>query len=131
MEPLHEQIEQLHIEMGPIHEDMEVIHREMEPFHEQMELLGRRLENALAAEVEGRLRNRLGPFTDHNAPFSEAAAKVLDGATIRLNDDRVHISCSQSETAQILEDLLGPHHIGTRQNFDSAVRSAAAEICAD
>ena len=128
MEPIHEQIEQLHIAMGPMHEQMDVIHRELEPFHEEMELLGQRLENALNAEVAGRLRQRMGPFTDQNAPFSEAAAKVLDGATINVSDDRVHIRAPQSETLQILDDLLGPHRIGTRQNFDNAAQSAAAEI---
>lgn len=128
MEPLHEQIEQLHIAMGPMHEQMDVIHREMEPFHEEMELLGQRLENALNAEVAGRLRQRLGAFTDHDAPFSESAAKILDGATINVSDDRVHISAPQSETLHILSDLLGPHRIGTQQNFDNAVQSAAAEI---
>ncbi len=128
LEPLHEHMEQLHLNMEPMHEQMEIIHREMEPFHEEMELLGQRLEDALRTDVAGRLQTHLGPVTTPNAPFTEAAARILDGADIHVDDGGVTVKTSSRETRQILEDLCGPHRVGAQQNFDNAVNSAANEI---
>jgi len=128
MEPLHEHMEQIHIEMEPMHEQMEIIHREMAPFHEEMELLGQRLKDALRTDVAGRLQTHLGPVTTPNAPFTEAAARILDGADIHVDDGGVTVNSSSRETRQILEDLCGPHRVGAQQNFDNAVNSAANEI---
>ncbi len=128
MEPFHEQMEQLHLNMEPMHAQMEVFHREMEPFHEEMEALGQRLQDALRGEVAGRLKFHLGPVTGPNAPFTESAERILDGAEVHVDDDLVTVNASSGDTRQILNDLLGPHRIGAQQNFDNAVHSAAAEM---
>ena len=128
MEPIHEQMESIHIDMEPFHEQMEELHREMEPFHEEMELLGERLENALRVEVVAYLRDELGAVTAPGVDFEEAAARIVEDARIRVDDDFVRIDASKSDVRDILEDLFAPHRIGTEDAFDAAIDHATAGL---
>ncbi len=128
MEPFHEQMEAVHRGLEPLHERMGELHLEMEPFHEEMEELGRRLEDAVSAEVAANLRRHLGTVTGPNSPFTEAAARIVEAATIRGGDEELRINSPQDETRQILVDLFAPNRIGTQQSFDDAVDNAVASM---
>jgi predicted nucleic acid-binding Zn-ribbon protein len=128
MEPIHAQIEDLHIKMEPFHEHMEELHVVLEPFEEEMEILGERLEKALQSEVAGYLRSELGAVTSPGAPFDEAAARIVDDAHINVDDDMLKFRGDEREIAEILNDLFLPHRVGTQDNFDFAVQSAATGL---
>lgn len=132
MEPLHEEMEKLHVDMEPfhremekLHEHMEELHVEMEPLHEEMELLGDRLETALETDVEAELRDHLGAVTTFSAPFDEAASRIVEDASIRVNDDIIRIRASRREVREILTDLMKPHMVGLEEAFEAAVDNAA------
>jgi chromosome segregation ATPase len=132
IEPLHEELEKLHVDMEPFHlemerfhDRMEDLHHEMEPLHEELELLEDRLESALAADVAAELRDHLGAVTTFAAPFDEAAARIVDGASVRVHDEVVRIRASRREVRQILNDLMKPHRVGLEEAFDAAVDNAA------
>jgi beta-lactamase regulating signal transducer with metallopeptidase domain/archaellum component FlaC len=128
MEPMHEQIEAIHLEMEPIHERIEEMHLEMEPIHEELERLGDRLEDALRGEVATVLREHLGAVTGPNAPFTEAAARILEDADVHVDDGTVRVQASRTEACQILADLLGPLRIGGQSAFDEALEGAATAL---
>ena len=128
MEPVHAEIERLHLEMEPIHEKIEEMHLEMAPIHEELELLGNRLEDALRGEVATVLREHLDAVTAPNAAFTEAAARILEDADVQVDDGVVRVSASRSEARRILTDLLGPLRIGAQSSFDHAVDDAAAAV---
>ena len=128
MAPQHEELERIHASMEPFHQQLEAIHREMEPIHEEMEQLGERLEEAVAVEVEPLLREHLASVTDSQAPFAEAAARLVEDAHVHVNGDVVRISMSESEAREILSDLLGPHRIGSQEAFDAAVAATANAV---
>jgi beta-lactamase regulating signal transducer with metallopeptidase domain/archaellum component FlaC len=128
MEPMHEEIERLHREMEPIHERIEEMHLEMEPIHEELGQLGDRLEDALRGEVAAVLREHLGSVTGPNAPFTEAAARILEDADVHVDDGTVRVEASRSEARRILTDLLAPLRVGAQSSFDAAVDEAAAAL---
>jgi len=128
MEPIHEQMEKIHIEMGPLNEQFEELHRAMEPFHKEMERLGERFDHALQVEVLSYLRDELGAVTAPGAEYEEAAARIVDDARIRVDDDVVRIDASESDVREILTDLFAPHRIGTQDAFDAAIDRAAAGL---
>ena len=117
LEPQHQELEKIHATMEPFHEQLESIHREMEPIHEEMERLGQQLEAALGEEVAAVLREHLASVTDPQAPFDEAAARILEDAHIHVNGDVVRVSASPREAREILTDLLGPHRIGSQESL--------------
>ena len=124
MEPMHEQMEQIHIQMEPFHEKMERFHRELEPFHEEMELLGNRLEGAITTEVAAFLSDELGAVTSPEADFHDAAARIVEDASINVRDDVVRVDASRGNTRDILKDLYGRQRIGMQEAFDEAVERA-------
>jgi beta-lactamase regulating signal transducer with metallopeptidase domain/predicted nucleic acid-binding Zn-ribbon protein len=126
--PSHEEIERIHVEMEPFQEEMERLHEEMEPLHEAMEELGERIEVAIANDVAAVLRSHLGPVTGPGAPFAEAAARIIDDANIRINDDLLELNASRRETREILTDLFSPLRIGTKDTFDDALEAAVDEV---
>jgi beta-lactamase regulating signal transducer with metallopeptidase domain/predicted nucleic acid-binding Zn-ribbon protein len=128
VEPIHEEIERIHREMAPVHEQIAAIHLEMEPIHAEMERLGDRLHVALRGEVATVLRDHLVAVTGPNAPFTEAAARILEDADVHVEDDMVRVRASRSEARHILSDLLTPHRIGAQSVFDAAIDDAAAAV---
>jgi beta-lactamase regulating signal transducer with metallopeptidase domain/predicted nucleic acid-binding Zn-ribbon protein len=128
MEPMHEEIERLHLEMEPIHERIEEMHLDMEPIHEELGRLGERLEDALRGEVATVLREHLGAVTGPNAPFTEAAARILEDADVHVEDDSVRVEASRSEARRILTDLLAPLRVGAQSSFDAAIDDAAVAV---
>jgi len=117
-----------HEQMELMHEKMEEIQREMEPFHEEMERIGVRIENAMVSDVADVLRSHLGAVTTPGAPFTEAAARIIDDANIHLDDDLLELHASRREVREILEDLFGPERIGTEDAFDAAIDLAADHV---
>jgi prefoldin subunit 5 len=128
IEPQHEELEKIHAAMEPFHERMEAIQREMEPIHEEMEELGERLEEAVAAEVEPVLREHLGSGTGPQAPFAEAAARLVEDGHVHVHGDVVRVEMSVDEAREVLSDLLGPHRVGSQEAFDAAVEAAADAV---
>jgi chromosome segregation ATPase len=128
MEPMHEEIERLHREMEPIHERIAAMHLEMEPIHEELGRLGVRLNDALLGEVVTVLREHLAAVTGPNAPFTEAAARILEDAEVHVDDGTVRVRASRSETRQILVDLLTPHLIGDQSAFEAAIDDASDTV---
>lgn len=142
LDPLQEQIEQIHLEavpsqeelerirekMAPFEEEMEQLQDEMEPFQEEMERLGARLEVALQDDVAAVLRSHLGPVTGPDAPFTEAAARIVDDANIHIHNGVLELDASRRETREILTDLFGPTRIGTQAAFDDALEAAVDEV---
>jgi len=142
LEPLQKQIERIHLEaipsqqemerfqeaMVPFEEEMERLQEGLEPFEEAMERLGERLHVALQDEVAEVLRSHLGPVTGPDAPFAEAAARIVDDANIHVNDGVLELDASRRETREILNDLFVPVRIGTQDAFDGALEAAVDEI---
>ncbi len=128
MEPMQQEIERIHSEMEPIHERIEEMHLEMEPIHEELGRLGERLEDALRGEVATVLREHLDAVTGPNAPFTEAAARILEDAEVHVDDGTVEVMASRTEARQILADLLGPLRIGGQSAFDEALEGAATAL---
>jgi hypothetical protein len=128
MEPIHEQMTKIHVDMEPFHEEMERIHIEIEPFHEEMELLGDRMEKALQGEVIAVLQAELGPVIAPGTPLDEAAALIAEDASININDDTLKFRASRGRTRDVLIDLLSDHRVGTQKAFDEAIDSAVAAL---
>ena len=126
--PSHEQMERIHAEMEPYREEMERLHDEMEPFHDAMEQLGERIEAALIGDVAAVLRAHLGPVTGPDAPFTEAAARIIDDGNIHIDDDVLELNASRRETREILMDLFTPLRVGTQDAFDEALEADVNEI---
>jgi len=114
--------------MEPFHEQMGQIHIEMEPFHEEMELLGDRMERALQGEVIAVLQTELGPVIAPGTPLDEAAALIAEDASINIDDDTLKFRASRERTRDVLTDLLSDHRVGTQKNFDEAIDSAVAAL---
>jgi beta-lactamase regulating signal transducer with metallopeptidase domain len=156
MAPYHEQIEKIHEQLEPLHdriadltaeqtariheqleldhelleqhrEELERFHEQLEPMHEEMEQAGHQIRVALELDVADVLRSHLAPVTSPDAPFDEAAARVVDAGSIRVDDDTVEVIVSKRETREILTDLFEPHRIGGRGAFDTALETAVSE----
>jgi predicted nucleic acid-binding Zn-ribbon protein len=142
LEPLQRQIEQIHLEAVPSQEEMERIQaeiepfqeeiarlqQEMEPFQEEMERLSERIEAAIVGDVAAVLRQHLGPVTGPDAPFSEAAARIIDDGDIRIHNGVLELHASRRQTREILSDLFTPTRIGTQSAFDEALEVAVDEV---
>jgi beta-lactamase regulating signal transducer with metallopeptidase domain/predicted nucleic acid-binding Zn-ribbon protein len=126
--PSHEEMERMHAEIEPFQREMERLQEEMEPFHEEMELLGDRIEAALIGDVADVVRQHLGPVTGPDAPFTEAAARIIDDGNIHINDDVIKLDVSRREVREILSDLFTPSRIGTQDAFDDALENAVEEV---
>ncbi len=113
----------------PFQEEMERIHEEMEPFHEEMELLGERIEAAIIGDVAAVLRSHLGPVTGPDAPFAEAAARIIDDAQhphprrSSSSSTRRGARCGRSS-----RDLFTPCRVGTQDAFDDALANTVDEV---
>ena len=126
--PTHEEMERLHAELAPFEEEMERLHDEMEPFEEEMELMGERIEAAIQNDVAAVLQSRLGPVTTPSAPFSEAAARLVEDGNIHIHNDVLELDVSRREAREILADLFNPVRIGTQSAFDDALEAAVDEV---
>jgi chromosome segregation ATPase len=135
MEPLHRELERVHIDMKPAHRELERLHdhmdevrRGMEPLQEELELLGDRFDAALRAEVANVLEEHLGPVTTFDAPFDEAAARIVEQSHIHMTDDIVKLQASRREVRETLTNLMKPHMTGLEEAFDAAVDNASGAL---
>ncbi|HSN54410.1 MAG TPA: M56 family metallopeptidase [Candidatus Sulfomarinibacteraceae bacterium] len=157
MGPYREQLESIHEQLGPLHEQiarlteeqtarihermernqevlarqherMERLQRDLEPLAREMERRGERLQDALQGDVAAVLRSHLGPVAAPDAPFTEAAARLLEEASIHLHDAVLEVDVSRREAREILDDLFSPVRIGTEEGFDAALESAVDEL---
>ncbi len=128
MAPHHEAMARIHERMEPMHEAMESMHAEMEPLHLELEATANRVKKALNAEVEAELRERLGTVVSPGAPWSEAATRIVEEASLHIDDDLVRLNTSRSEVREILTDLMTPHRVGTEDAFAAALDDTAREI---
>jgi len=142
LEPLQRQIEQIHLEavpsqeemermqaeIEPFQKEMERLQEEMEPFQEEMGRLGERIQAAIAGDVAAVLRQHLAPVTGPDAPFTEAAARIIDEGNIHIDNEIVELHVSRREVREILSDLFNPTRIGTQNAFDEALDAAVDEI---
>jgi uncharacterized coiled-coil DUF342 family protein len=127
--PSHEEIERLHAEaLEPMQEELERIHREIGPLHEEVELMGERIERAIQNDLAAVLRSHLGSVTSPAAPFSEAAARIVEESNIHIDDDVLELDVSRREAREILADLFSPSRIGTQAAFDAALEAAVDDI---
>ncbi|MGD8441204.1 MAG: M56 family metallopeptidase, partial [Holophagae bacterium] len=126
--PSQEQLERIQRQMEPFHEEMERLQRQMEPLSEEVERIGARVESALRTDVEQILRSELGAVTGPDAPFGEAAERIVDEASIHIDDDVLELDVSRREVREILSDLLGPARIGTEEAFDGALERTVDEV---
>jgi len=138
MEPYHQRMEEIHRQMEPVREDLERLHESMRPemdrlraaeeqlrpFHKQMreaeralrpysdklETLAATLREELQVIVRARLEQHIGTFVSAEAPWDEAAARLVAGShSIDLDDASVlELRLPRSETRTILTDLMGP-----------------------
>jgi beta-lactamase regulating signal transducer with metallopeptidase domain/predicted nucleic acid-binding Zn-ribbon protein len=150
LEPLHEKISELTAEqLDRVHEQMEEhrelmglereqmflmqermeqIHEEMRPFETEMELMGVRIESALVSDVSEVLRTHLGPVSSPGAPYTEAAARIIDEGDIHIHDDVLELRASDSEVREILRDLFAAERVGTQDAFATAIEEAVEEL---
>ncbi|MEE4270194.1 MAG: M56 family metallopeptidase [Thermoanaerobaculales bacterium] len=117
----HEQMERMHAEMERIQE-------EMAPFEEEMERMGARIEAALISDVADALRSHFGAVASPNAPYREAAARIIDEGNIHIHNHVVELHASRSEVREILSDLFSTGRIGTQDAFDAALGDAVKEV---
>jgi hypothetical protein len=125
---IEEQMELNHQVMERHHERMERLHEQLEPLHEEMEVLSHRLEAALVSDVADVLRSHLAAVTSPDAPFDEAAARIVDAGSISIDDDVVRVIAPRREGRKILADLFEPERIGTHDAFDAALDAAVDEL---
>lgn len=125
---IHERMERSHEVMARQNERMERLQRDLEPLAREMERRGERLQDALQGDVAAVLRSHLGPVTSPDAPFAEAAARLLEEASIRLHEDALEVDVSRREAREILDDLFSPVRISTEEGFDAALESAVDEL---
>ena len=128
MEPFHEQMEQIHVDLEPLHEEMERFHAEMEPFHEEMEILGDRIEKAIQGEVIRVLQDELGAVIAPGSPLDEAAAKIAEDAHINIDEDTLEFRANRRHTRDVLVDLLSDQRVGTQKAFDTAIDNAVSAL---
>jgi len=156
LEPYHQRMEQIHAEMEPVLAEVERMHAEMEPelagldelqtalepmqekidevqrrlepLTERMDALGDQLKDALRDTVRSALERDLGGVATSDAPFEEAADRLLERASIRLDDDAVELRISRREARRVLEDLIAPHR---RAGVGEDEMRAAIETAAD
>ena len=126
--PSQKQLEQIQRDMEPFHDDMERLHRQMEPLQEEMERIGARVTSALRTDVEHVLRSGLGAVTGPNAPFGEAADRIVESAGVEIDDGVLDLDVSRREVREILSDLFGPDRIGTEQAFDAALDRTVDDV---
>jgi len=126
--PSHEEMERIHAEMEPFREEMERLHGEMEPFHEEMELMGGRIEAAIQNDLASVLRSHLGPVTGPDAPFAEAAARLVEDGNIHIHNDVLELDVSRREAREILSDLFSSSRVGTQDAFDDALEAAVDDV---
>ncbi len=126
--PSHEEMDRIQAEMEPFHREMEELQMEMEPFEEEMERADERIQSALISDVAAVLRQHLGPVTGPDAPFTEAAARIVDDANIHIHNGVLEINASRREAREILTDLFTPVRIGTQDAFDDALSNAVDEV---
>jgi beta-lactamase regulating signal transducer with metallopeptidase domain/predicted nucleic acid-binding Zn-ribbon protein len=132
---LHEQLDDeqvvLEIEHGELermHEEMEKIHQEMAPLEKEMERIGDRIESALVSDLAKVLRSHLASVVAVDAPFEEAAARIVGDGNIHVNDDVLRLEARRSEVRQILRDLLAGGRVGGQDAFDEALEAAVDEV---
>jgi len=132
MEPLHRELERVHLDMEPVHREMEKLHehmdevrRGMEPLQEELELLGDRFEAAVQVEVAAVLREHLGAVTTFDAPFDEAAARIVGESHLHVIGDVVELDASRREVREILTDLMKSHMTGLEEAFAAAIDDSA------
>jgi len=128
MENHHELMEIEHEQMEHMHAEMERIHDEMAPFEEEMERMGARIEAALISDVADALRSHLGAVASPNAPYREAAARIIDDGNIHIHNDVVELNASRSEVREILSDLFSSGRIGTQDAFNAALDDAVEDV---
>lgn len=126
--PQHEELERLHERMQPMHEAIQAMHAEMAPLHQELEATARRVERALATDVEAELRERLGAVVVPGAPWSEAAARIVDEGSLHVDDDLVRLHVSRTEVREILTDLMTPHRVGADDAFAAALEDTVREV---
>lgn len=74
------------------------------------------------------VRSHLGAVSGPSAPFDEAAERLADEGSIRLNDGVLTIDVSEREAREILSDLFTPVRVGDERAFASALGKAVAEL---
>jgi hypothetical protein len=107
---------------------MEQIHESLEPFREEMERMSVRIEGALVSDVADVLRSHLGPVSSPGAPFTEAAARIIDEGNTHIHNNVLELHASSSEVREILGDLFGNERVGTQEAFDAALEAAVDEV---
>jgi len=146
MAPFREQLERFHEQLAELtaeqtarirqqmmvnHEILEQRRREperqheaLEPLREEAEAVGMRIKTALATDVAAVLRFHLGVVASPDAPYREAAERIVERGSIHIHDDVLELNVSRSEVREIVEDLFSPGRVATRNAFDQALDAA-------
>lgn len=120
MEPFHRRMEEVHRQMEPVHRRMGEVHRQMEPLHQEMHRLHDQLHQGLRREVRGLLESELGAGVSSEA-VDRATGRILDAASIQVEDGRLRLRTSGAEVREILQAELGA--AATEAAAESAVRA--------
>lgn len=104
--------------------ELERQHEALEPLREEAEAVGMRIKTALATDVAAVLRFHLGVVASPDAPYREAAERIVERGSIHIHDDVLELNASRSEVREIVEDLFSPGRVATRNAFDQALDAA-------
>ena len=130
MEPDLAGLDELHASLEPMQERIEKIQRSIEPLTKQMDVLGDQLRDALRGQVRSILERDLGAVAAPDAPFDEAADRLLERANIHLEDDALKLRISHREARRVLEDLVAPRRRAgaSESDMNAAIDTAAASL---
>jgi len=90
--------------------------------------MGERIEAAIHNDVAAVLRSHLGPVTSPDAPFAEAAARLVEDGNIHIHNDVLELDLSRREAREILSDLFSASRVGTQNAFDDALEAAVDDV---
>jgi hypothetical protein len=67
--------------------------------------------------------------TDRDAPFAEAAERIVDMASIHVDDDGLRLDADASEVRAVLLDLFENERlVDAGQSFDAAIDRTTAAV---
>jgi len=128
MQERHLEMERLHAELEPLNEEVERLHASIEPIRGELERTAERIDRAVAREVESTIRAGMASVVVQDAPFDEAARRVVAVSHVRIHDGVLSVSGPVAEIRAILGDLMRAHRRSGDQAFESALDATVREL---
>ena len=124
----HLEMERLHAELEPLTQEIERLHETIEPIRGELERTAEQIDRAVAREVESAIRAGMASVVAADAPFDEAARRVVAASEVRIEHGALIVYGPAGETRMILSDLMRVHRRSDDDAFESALESTVREL---